>query len=131
MSAGLGRRLHGLRSWRPRPGYPAGTGPVSRPAATTGAGTATTAAALTVTLGPPAACWAVAVWQMNRMDMGSGDQSRAVRRVCRRVDGDDGGNDATGRSPGSIRRVQAGGVHAAPVFVVGEVAGVADRPLPW
>jgi hypothetical protein len=33
------------------------------------------------------------------------------------VDGDDGGNDAAGRSPGSIRRVQAGGVQRVPVFV--------------
>jgi predicted metal-binding membrane protein len=53
------------------------------------------------------------------------------------VDGDDGGDDAAGRSPGSIRRVQAGGVHAAPVFIgsylaVWATAGMAvyavDRP---
>jgi hypothetical protein len=75
MTAGPGPRLHGLGSWRRRAtgrraGDPAGAGPVSRPAATTGTGTATTLAALTVTLGPAAACWIVAVWQMNGMDMG-------------------------------------------------------------
>jgi len=64
------RGLHGLGSRRRRAGDPAGAGPVSRPAATTGAGTAATVAALTVTLGPAAACWVVAVWQMNGMDMG-------------------------------------------------------------
>ena len=39
-----------------------------RPAS--GAGTAATVATLTVTLGPAAARWVVAVWQMNGMDMG-------------------------------------------------------------
>jgi predicted metal-binding membrane protein len=75
MSAGPGRRLHGPGSWRRRAtgrraGDPAGAGPVCRPAATTGAGTAATLAALTVTLGPAAACWVVAVWQVNGTDMG-------------------------------------------------------------
>jgi predicted metal-binding membrane protein len=39
-------------------------------AATTGARTVATAAALTATLGLAAAAWVVAVWQMNGMDMG-------------------------------------------------------------
>ena len=39
-------------------------------AAKVGAGTAATAAVLTVTLGLAAACWVVAVRQMNGMDMG-------------------------------------------------------------
>jgi predicted metal-binding membrane protein len=41
-----------------------------RVSAMTGARTATTAAALTATLGLAAASWVVAVWQMNGMDMG-------------------------------------------------------------
>ena len=39
-------------------------------AATTGAGTVATTAAVTATLGLAAAAWVVAVWQMNGMDMG-------------------------------------------------------------
>ena len=127
------RGLHGLGSRRRRAGDPAGAGPVSRPAATTGAGTAATVAALTVTLGPAAACWVVAVWQMNGMDMG----------VATRV-GPFGVFLAVwaammqpGVAPAVIRRAQAGVVHAAPVFVgsylaVWATAGMAvyavDRP---
>jgi hypothetical protein len=85
MTAGPDPRLHGPGSWRRRAtgrraGDPAGAGPVSRPAATTGAGTATTVAALTVTLGPAAACWVAAVWQMNGMD--TGVATRVGRPAC-------------------------------------------------
>jgi len=127
------RGLHGLGSRRRRAGDPAGAGSVSRPAATTGAGTAATVAALTVTLGPAAACWVVAVWQMNGMDMG----------VATRV-GPFGVFLAVwaammqpGVAPAVIRRAQADVVHAAPVFVgsylaVWATAGMAvyavDRP---
>ena len=127
------RGLHELGSRRRRAGDPAGAGSVSRPAATTGAGTAATVAALTVTLGPAAACWVVAVWQMNGMDMG----------VATRV-GPFGVFLAVwaammqpGVAPAVIRRAQAGVVHAAPVFVgsylaVWATAGMAvyavDRP---
>jgi predicted metal-binding membrane protein len=47
------------------------TPPASRSAAVTGAGTAATVAALTMTLGLAATCWVVAVWRMNGMDMGA------------------------------------------------------------
>jgi hypothetical protein len=53
VNAGPGRRLPGLRS-----------------AVTATAGTASTAAALTVTLGLAAASWVVAIRQMSGMDMG-------------------------------------------------------------
>jgi predicted metal-binding membrane protein len=45
--------------------------PASRSAATAGARPAATAAALAGTLGLAAACWVIAVWQMNGMDMGT------------------------------------------------------------
>jgi hypothetical protein len=58
-------------------------------APTTGATTAATVAALASTLGVAAACWVVAVDQMDGMDMGvaseldSGAQGVDVRRHCR------------------------------------------------
>ncbi|HEY5988320.1 MAG TPA: hypothetical protein VIV12_18370, partial [Streptosporangiaceae bacterium] len=75
MNAGPGRRRLGLGYWRRcaadwPAGYPAAAGPASRAAAMTSARTPTMSAALTVTLGPAAACWVFAVWQMNGMDMG-------------------------------------------------------------
>ena len=59
---GHGRRLAG--------GIHAEAALASRSAATPGARTAMTAAALAATLGLAAACWVIAAWQMNGMDMG-------------------------------------------------------------
>jgi hypothetical protein len=46
------------------------------PAVMTRAMPAATAAALAGTLGLAAACWGIAVWQMNRMDIGDRDPAR-------------------------------------------------------
>jgi predicted metal-binding membrane protein len=51
-----------------------GTDVRARPAVVTRATPAATAAALTMTLGLAAACWVIAVWQMNGMDMGTATQ---------------------------------------------------------
>ena len=59
---GHGRRLAG--------GTHAEAALASRSAATPSARTAMTAAALAATLGLAAACWVIAAWQMNGMDMG-------------------------------------------------------------
>lgn len=90
-------------------------------------------AALTVTLGPAAACWAVAVWQMNQMDMGTATRVGpfGVFLVVWTA------MMLPGAAPAVIRRAQAGGAHAAPVFIgsylaVWATAGMAvyavDRP---
>jgi len=142
VSAGPGRRLHGLGSWRRsatgrRAGDPAGAAPVSRPAVTTGASIATTLAALTVTLGPAAACWVVAVWQMNGMDMGVATRVGPFGVFLALWAAMMAAMMLPGAPPAVIRRVQAGGVHAVPVFIgsylaVWATAGMAvytvDRP---
>jgi len=53
----------------PRPDRP-GTEPASRLAVVTGAGAVDMAPVLTVTLGLSAACWVIAAWLMDGMDMG-------------------------------------------------------------
>jgi predicted metal-binding membrane protein len=91
---------------------------------------AATAAALTGTLGLAAACWAVAVWRMNGMDMGTATQL-----------GPFGGFIAVwvammaammlpGAAPAVLRRARGGGVRAVPPFAgsylaVWALAGVA------
>jgi hypothetical protein len=110
--------------------------PASRSAETSGR-TATTAAVLTVTLGTAAACWVVAVWRMTGMDMGVATRPGsfaffiavwAVMMAAMML---------PGAAPAVIRRAQAGGMPAVPVFVgsylaVWALAGVAvyalDRP---
>jgi Predicted metal-binding integral membrane protein (DUF2182) len=54
---------------RPRQDRP-GTEPAFRPAAVTGVGTVETAPVLTAMLGLSAACWVIAAWLMDGMDMG-------------------------------------------------------------
>jgi len=54
---------------RPRQDRP-GTEPASRPAAVTGAVSVETAPLLTAMLGLSAACWVIAAWLMDGMDMG-------------------------------------------------------------
>ena len=60
-------RLRALGS--PRQDRPA-TEPASQPAAVTGAGTVQTVPVLTALLGLSAACWVIAAWLMDGMDMG-------------------------------------------------------------
>jgi predicted metal-binding membrane protein len=102
------------------------------------AGTAVTAAAVAVTLGLAAACWIVAVGQMNGMDMGVATRlgsfpSFAAVWVAMMT-----AMMLPGAAPAVVRRAQAGGgVRAVPLFAgsylaVWAVAGVAvyglDRP---
>jgi predicted metal-binding membrane protein len=97
----------------------------------------TTAAALTVTLGTAAVCWTVAVWQMTGMAMGVATRLGsfaffigvwAVMMAAMML---------PGAAPAVIRRAQAGGMPAVPVFIgsylaVWALAGVVvyalDRP---
>jgi predicted metal-binding membrane protein len=94
-------------------------------------------AALTVTLGPAAACWVVAVWQMNGMDMGVATRVGPFGVFLAVWAAMMAAMMLPGAAPAVIRRVQAGGVHAVLVFVssylaVWATAGMAvyavDRP---
>ena len=105
--------------------------------AVSGRRTVTTAAALTVTLAAAAAGWVVAVWQMTGMNMGVATRLGsfaffiavwAVMMAAMML---------PGAAPAVIRRAQAGGMAAVPLFVgsylaVWALAGVAvyalDRP---
>ena len=85
-------------------------------AAMTSASTAATAAALTATLGVAAASWVVAVWQMNGMDMGVATRLGSftffaavwVLMMAAMM--------LPGAAPAVLRRAQAGGVRAVPLF---------------
>jgi predicted metal-binding membrane protein len=102
--------------------------------ARTGALTAATAAALTATLGLAAAAWVVSVRQMNGMDIGVATPlgpfaffvalwvSMMVAMML------------PGAAPAVLRRADAGGVRAVPLFVLSYLAvwtlvGVAVYPL--
>ena len=103
-----------------------------------GAGIAATVAALTVTLGPAAACWVVAVWQMNGMDMGVATKLGSFGFFIAVWAAMMAAMMLPGAAPAVVRRAQAdGGVRAAPVFAgsylaVWALAGVVvyalDRP---
>jgi len=98
----------------------------ARPAAPT----TRSAAVLAGTLGLAAACWGVAVWRMNGMDMGTATQLGsfgffAVLWVSMMA-----AMMLPGAAPAVVRRARAGGMRAAPVFVgsylaVWAVAGLA------
>jgi Predicted metal-binding integral membrane protein (DUF2182) len=88
------------------------------------------AAALAGTLGLAAACWVIAVWQMNRMDMGTATRLgsfgsfMAVWVVMMAA------MMLPGAAPAVLRRAEAGGVRAVPLFAgsylaVWALAGVA------
>jgi predicted metal-binding membrane protein len=110
--------------------------PMTRQA--TSAGPAATAAALTVTLGLAAACWLVAVWQMNGMDMGVATRLGSFGFFIAVWAAMMAAMMLPGAAPAVVRRAQAGGgVRAVPVFVgsylaVWALAGVVvyalDRP---
>jgi predicted metal-binding membrane protein len=101
-------------------GLPAagGTGVSALPAVLTRATPAATAAVLTGTLGLAAASWAVAVWQMHGMDMGTATQLGsfgffiAVWVVMMAA------MMLPGAAPAVLRRAHAtGGMHAVPLFI--------------
>jgi predicted metal-binding membrane protein len=119
-------------------GYPASAAPVSRSAPMTGAGTAATAAALTVTLGPAAACWAIAVWQMTGMDMGVATRLGSFGFFIAVWAAMMAAMMLPGAAPAVVRLAQANdGVRAVPVFagsylavwtLAGAVVYALDRP---
>jgi predicted metal-binding membrane protein len=90
--------------------------PASRSAAMTGARTATTAAALTATLGLAAACWVVAVRQMHGMDMGVATRLGSFPFFAALWVSMMAAMMLPGAAPAVVRRAQAGGVGAVPLF---------------
>jgi len=100
------------------------------PAVVTRAMPAATAAALAGTLGLAAACWGMAVWQMNRMDMGTATQLGSFASFMAVWVAMMAAMMLPGAAPAVLRRAQAGGVRAVPLFAgsylaVWALAGVA------
>ena len=96
-----------------------------------------TAAALAATLGLAAACWVVSVWQMNGMNMGTATPLGSFGVFIAVWAAMMAAMMLPGAAPAVIRRAQAGGMAAVPLFVgsylaVWALAGVAvyalDRP---
>ena len=94
-------------------------------------------AALSATLGLAAACWAVSVWQMNGMDMGTATSLGSFGFFIAVWAAMMAAMMLPGAAPAVLRRAQAGGVRAVPLFVgsylaIWALAGVAvyavDRP---
>jgi predicted metal-binding membrane protein len=115
----------------------AGAPGLPRFAALTGAGPAATAAVLTATLGLAAACWVVSVWQMNGMNMGTATPLGSFGVFIAVWAAMMAAMMLPGAAPAVLRRAQAGGVRAVPLFIgsylaVWAVAGVVvytvDRP---
>jgi predicted metal-binding membrane protein len=107
-----------------------GTGVPSLPAASTRATPAATAAALTGTLGLAAACWAIAVWQMNGMSMGTATQLGSFGFFIAVWAAMMAAMMLPGAAPAVLRRARAGGARAVPLFAgsylaVWALAGVA------
>jgi predicted metal-binding membrane protein len=100
------------------------------PAVVTRATPAATAAALTGTLGLAAACWVIAVWQMSGMDMGTATQLGSFGAFIAVWVAMMAAMMLPGAAPAVLRRAQAGGVRAVPLFTgsylaVWALAGVA------
>ena len=100
------------------------------PVVVTRATPAATAAALTGTLGLAAACWVIAVWQMNGMDMGTATQLGSFGAFIAVWVAMMAAMMLPGAAPAVLRRAHADGVRAVPLFVgsylaVWALAGVA------
>jgi len=100
------------------------------PAVVTRAPPAATAAVLTATLGLAAACWVVAVWQMNGMDTGTATQLGSFGAFIAAWVAMMAAMMLPGAAPAVLRRAHAGGVRDVPLFVgsylaVWALAGVA------
>ena len=115
----------------------AAVGSGRRFAAPASAGPAATAAALAATLGLAAACWAVSVWQMNGMNMGTATPLGSFGFFIAVWAAMMAAMMLPGAAPAVLRRALAGGVRAVPLFVgsylaVWALAGVVvyavDRP---
>src|SRR5260221_13988586 len=86
------------------------------PAVVTRAMPAATAAALAGTLGLAAACWGMAVWQMNRMDMGTATQLGSFASFMAVWVAMMAAMMLPGAAPAVLRRAPAGGGRAGPLF---------------
>ncbi len=95
----------------PAPARPAPGAAGARP------GTAATAAALTATLGLAAASWVVTVRQMNGMDMGVATRLGSFAFFAALWAWMMAAMMLPGAAPAAVRRAQAGGVRAVPLFV--------------
>jgi predicted metal-binding membrane protein len=95
---------------------------VSASPAGTSAGTATTAAALTATLGLAAASWVVALRQMNGMDMGVATALGSFAFFVAVWVSMMAAMMLPGAAPAVLRRAHAGGLRAVPLFVGSYVA---------
>jgi predicted metal-binding membrane protein len=101
-----------------------------RPAVMSHATPAATAASLAGTLGLAAACWVIAVWQMNGMDMGTTTQLGSLGAFIAVWVAMMAAMMLPGAAPAVLRRAHARGVRAVPPFVgsylaVWALAGVA------
>jgi Predicted metal-binding integral membrane protein (DUF2182) len=106
------------------------TGVPAPPAVVARATPAATAAALTGTLGLAAACWVIAVWQMNGMDMGTVTQLGSFGFFIAVWVAMMAAMMLPGAAPAMLRRARADGVRAVPLFAgsylaVWALAGVA------
>jgi predicted metal-binding membrane protein len=115
----------------------ADAGPGRSPTALAGAGSATTAAALAATLGLAAVCWVVSVWQMTGMNMGTATPPGSFGFFIAVWAAAMAAMMLPGAAPATLRRAQAGGVRAVPLFVgsylavwalAGVLVYVVDRP---
>ena len=100
------------------------------PAVVTRATPAATAAALAGTLGLAAACWVIAIWQMNGMDMGTATPLGSFGTFIAVWAAMMAAMMLPGAAPAVLRRAQAGGMRAVPLFAgaylaVWALAGVA------
>jgi len=75
------------------------------------------AAVLTGTLGLAAACWAVAIWQMRGMDMGTATQLGSFGFFAAVWVAMMAAMMLPGAVPAVLRRTHAGGVRAVPLFI--------------
>jgi predicted metal-binding membrane protein len=75
------------------------------------------AAVLTGTLGLAAACWVVAIWQMRGMDMGTATQLGSFGFFAAVWVAMMAAMMLPGAVPAVLRRTQAGGVRAVPLFI--------------
>ncbi|HUK71661.1 MAG TPA: hypothetical protein VLW50_23330 [Streptosporangiaceae bacterium] len=85
------------------------------PAVVTRTMTAATAAALAGTLGLAAACWVIAVWQMNGMDMGTAAQLGSFGAFIAVWVAMMAAMMLPGAAPAVLRRAHARGVRAVPL----------------
>jgi len=106
------------------------TGALALTAVATRAAPAAMATALTGTLGLAAACWVVAVWQMNGMDMGTATQLGSFGAFIAVWVAMMAAMMLPGAVPAVLRRAHARGMRAVPLFAgsylaVWALAGVA------